>query len=213
MKGTDSFASITSHAQRLSKEGYAFVARYYRRHPPGKSNPVTLAEIQELRAAGLHFMPVFEWSDKITHFTPGAGDLDADAALKTAQALSQPTGTAIYFAVDCNPDGNQIKTLINPYFSRVKAKVSAAGYVVGVYSSGLGCSSLLDQGLAEKAWLANAKAWHGYTAFLQSGRWHVLQSSLPKPAWPGSPLQIDENECPDLARAALWNLGAVAPGA
>ena len=48
-------------------------------------------------------------------------------------------------------------------------------YRVGVYGSGQVCSAILDRGLADYCWLANARAWPGYNAHLASGRWQMRQ--------------------------------------
>jgi hypothetical protein len=94
-------------------------------------------------------------------------------------------GSAIYFAVDTDIGRHEIKTKTLPYFRGVAAglKESCLGgipYRIGVYGSGETCAAVLDAGLAQYAWLANATGWAGFKTFESSGRWHLKQQLTQK---------------------------------
>lgn len=115
---------------------------------------------------------------------------DANDALEQAKILRQPKGTAIYFGTDGadyrfslmrgrlglpknDPFGY---SKILPYFRTVHGKLSAAGYEVGVYGSGLSCKKIIGAGLARYCWFApGPKLWPGREELLRTGRWDVKQ--------------------------------------
>jgi Domain of unknown function (DUF1906) len=91
--GVDAFKSI----------GIKTIARYYD-WPAADITCKSLlpAESDAIIAAGLNIVTIFqhENSDPETFFDAGRGVTDAKAALKMAAANGQPSGSAIYFAVD-----------------------------------------------------------------------------------------------------------------
>lgn len=199
MKGIDCAAPILPQwAPQLRALGYGFFARYYRRTLVSRW-AVSPEEAKPLFAAGLYMLSVFQNTSNVaSYFTGAAGTADAHAALAKADQMGQPKGTAIYFAVDCDPGPDQID-MICDYFARVMGIVTVGGYVVGGYGSGFVLKTLLSRNLIERAWLANAMGWQGSRAFTG---WHVKQSSLPFTLPFG--LQVDANECPDPVAAGMW---------
>src|SRR5208283_336608 len=92
------------------------------------------------------------------------------------RALGQPTGSAIYFAVDFDAR-RQALLPIDQYFRGIAAGFAAASggnaeYKVGVYGSGAVCDALKGTGLAQYSWLSNATAWDG--ALVYEG-WDIRQ--------------------------------------
>jgi len=133
-----------------------------------------------LSAAGKLLVAVWEWhSGRRDYFSYAAGYSDGMAAYRQAKAVGQPPGSAIYFAVDFNATGNDIRGGIDPYFRGVRAGFQAAAgqtrpdYRVGVYGSGAVCAYLKRMRLAEYAWLSNSYAWAGYDSFTD---WNIKQS-------------------------------------
>lgn len=127
---------------------------------------------------GFRIGVVFQhFNNKFSSFTPERGWQDADRSLALAVENLQPTGSAIYFGVD-GPWGRAPSELdrIMAYFWAANDRLKTSGYRVGVYGSGLVCSALLQQGLARLCWLANARSWPGYEAYIGTRRWSLVQS-------------------------------------
>ena len=80
-------------------------------------------------------------SHRPDHFTYERGYSDAVNAYRQARALGQPSGSAIYFAVDYDAPARDMAGAVQQYFRGVHAGLAAAGggsqpYRVGVYGSG-----------------------------------------------------------------------------
>jgi hypothetical protein len=161
----DANVDCTSFVGRLSSAGVQYVVRYYS-HNAGKT--LTPAEAQELSAAGLDIVTVFEDSNNATEFfSTSIGANQAAKALELASVVGQPAGTAIYFAVDFDPDANDVAGVISDYFRAVNDAFATARtqYVVGVYGSGLTCRVLRDSGLAALTWLTGSTGFREYASF------------------------------------------------
>jgi hypothetical protein len=104
---------------------------------------------------------------------PPAGQQDAQRALQLAQAIGQPPGTAIYFAVDYDA-GQPDLPAITSYFTAVRSQLDAAGYQVGIYGDGVVCNAIKDtQRLAQYSWLAESTDWSGSNTYTT---WDIKQS-------------------------------------
>lgn len=163
--GVDTNADCTTFAQCIADDGARFVCRYYR---PGNTAALTRAEAQALVNAGLSIVPVFEGSGASPGwFTAQQGAADALHALGHAAAVGQPGGSAIYFAVDFDAGPGQVGSAISTYFQAINNTFASnnATYRVGVYGSGLVCSTIVNAGLASFGWLSGSKGWRGYTAY------------------------------------------------
>jgi hypothetical protein len=191
-KGYDIAEDTTRFLARARSAGVDFVGRYYGGHP---SKDLTLIEAQAISRAGLKIVTVWEASgDKIANFMTGQGASDAYHALDLAIACGQPRGSAIYFAVDCDPTAVQIAGNVMPYFAAIAGCFAAAGspYKIGVYGSGDVCTFLATHGLAEYAWLGGAMGWRGSRSFKAAGQWHMCQG-LPSDPY-GFHVQVDPDE-------------------
>jgi hypothetical protein len=153
---------------------FAFVARYYR-DPTSHWPPLSASEARRLAALGLRIVAVWEpRSPDPAHFSYSSGYADALAAYGQAQAVGQPAGSAIYFAVDFDA---QALEPIEQYFTGVAAGLAAASggkaeYRVGVYGSGAVCEAVTQAGLARYSWLSNSTAWAGS---LDYRGWNIRQ--------------------------------------
>ena len=178
-QGIDMARDARDYAEEVKGSRVDFVARYYR-DPASRWPPLTAAEAAMLSAAGKRLVAVWEWhSGRPDYFSYASGYSDGMAAYRQAKGIGQPSGSAIYFAVDFNAQGDHIRGGIDPYFRGVRAGFQAASgkaspdYRIGVYGSGAVCSYLKRMRLAQYAWLSNSNAWAGYDNFTD---WNIKQS-------------------------------------
>ena len=174
ISGIDTYLTCTSDLIAcFESKGYGFIGRYYFNLTQTIKQKFTAAEAEAISAAGLSCVAVYEnQSNTSGYFTAAKGTSDATGALAQAQALGQPAGTAIYFAVDCDLTAQQISSGVVPYFQSVNAVIGSA-YAIGVYGSGLTCTTLLDANLATYAWLTCSMGFAGSKSFT---RWNIKQS-------------------------------------
>jgi Rv2525c-like, glycoside hydrolase-like domain len=112
---------------------------------------------------------------------------DAEAAVRQAQEVRQPIGTAIYFGVDFN-SGSSINSAVLEYFGIVGEILGAKGYQVGVYGNGAALRFLMGKvhtatPLAHKAlvdffWLSASRGHAGSSAQFNSGDWDLFQTRI-----------------------------------
>jgi hypothetical protein len=181
----DSAANCVAALPRMKSLGYNTAIRYYDHtvhdhHPSSKL--LSVHEAVQVMAAGFDLVTVYESTNNMK-FMSG----EADGRLHGKRAgwyatnkIHQPMGSAIYFAVDTDIGDHEIKKKTLPYFRGVAAGLretclGGIPYRIGVYGSGETCAAVLDAGLAQHAWLANAKGWAGFKTFENSGRWHLKQ--------------------------------------
>jgi len=167
-----------------------FVARYYR-DPASRWPTLSAEEARMVSSAGLSLVAVWEsHSHRPDYFSYASGYYDAMAAYRQAKAIGQPSGSAIYFAVDYNAQEPDVRGPVDQYFRGIAAGLAAASgpardYRVGVYGSGAVCDYLKRARLAEYAWLSNSTAWTGYEDFTD---WNIRQSGR------SSSLSFDQDE-------------------
>jgi len=166
--------------KKMREVGVHTIIRYFDHENetiPGKT--LTFGERMQIAASGFNILVVFQhWGQRISTFRDRKrGTSDALRALTLAHDVGQPVGSAIYFAVDGPWSSSRDMADIVRYFTDVRRTVATNGnpYRVGVYGSGQVCSIILDRGLADYCWLANATSWPGYDAHLASGRWQLRQ--------------------------------------
>ncbi len=163
MKGIDADVSLMDWGGALVADGFTWVARYIN---PGKSQPLTVAEAAHLSAQGLYIVSAWEQGSPTTdgYFSADSGMATGAAAVLVATALGQPKGTPIYFAVDYDAEIADLPD-IRAYIQNIQARVKLAGFVCGVYGSGLVCEYLYQSGFVSKTWLAQSTGFTGYTAW------------------------------------------------
>jgi glycoside hydrolase-like protein len=174
----DTNDSCLGKAQILKNKNIDTVGRYYRMatHPEWA---ITKAEARELSKASIKIFMVFEdygHASKLK-LTKDQGKTDGKSALGQAQAIAQPQGSAIYFAVEGLPDGYKKADLprIRDYFSGVTEAI-AGKYELGVYGDGIVCKAMLDEHICKYTWLAAAStSFQGTKDFMKSWRWSVAQ--------------------------------------
>jgi len=149
---------LTQHAIPIKQQGIDFAIRYYSHHA-GKN--LSLAEARALTDAGIQIGVVWETIGAHLHsFSRAQGLADGAAAYLMAQsAITQPSGSAIYFEVDCHPTAEDIAGPITRYFEGVNQAFNAARpgephYQIGIYGSAATCQAIVASGLASLSWLS-----------------------------------------------------------
>lgn len=171
MKGFDANVDLTRFAACMKSAGYDFVCRYYNVINPHKN--LSLGEAKALVAAGLRLVAVWEngFPTKAAYFSHPKGVFDGTSAYHFAQHdIGQPAGTPIYFTVDYDASQTDVNGVITAYFQGIRDAFNTIGsnqpaYSVGVYGSGLVCSSLLNAGLVKFTWLSQSSGFRGSKTF------------------------------------------------
>lgn len=134
---------------------------------------------------------------KVPHpedFDTANAERDAKVALKQADAVGQPKGTAIYFAVDHDFTASADLTKIYAYFNRVAAVFKAANggslpYKLGVYGSGMVCRTVKARCQdVTFTWLAESTGWEESKTYSD---WSVKQSVVKNP----KPFDLNYEDC------------------
>jgi hypothetical protein len=177
-RGIDFAKDASTLATKVSANGMQFLGRYYR--GPGSQFPtLTVEEAAAICKANLKVVALWEGaSDHIGHFSHNVGVAEGTSAYQQALAVGQPPSTPIYFAVDFDASSAEIAGSITDYFHGIADGFAAIGkqapaYAIGVYGSGLVCSTLLAHGLARFSWLAMSTGWSGSKTF---NDWNIKQS-------------------------------------
>lgn len=176
-RGIDLAMDSRDVAQELKGSGLQFVARYYR-SPASRWPALSVEEARSVSSNGMKLVAIWQYlSHRPDHFSYERGYADAVTAYQQARAIGQPSGSAIYFAVDFNAEERDMAGAVNQYFRGVRAALAAAGggsppYRVGVYGSGAVCGYLKRIGLVEFTWLSASTAWSGSRDF---GDWNIRQ--------------------------------------
>ena len=158
--------------KKLAAAGVKTICRYYSA-PGAKSKILTKDEASAISSAGMSIVTVFEHGaspslDKAT------GASHANLARQQADAIGQPKGSAIYFALD-SEIGTSSLPGVRAYFAGV-ASVLNGDYQIGVYGDGVVCEALLDDQTCKFAWLSASRGFPGSKAFYASKRWALAQA-------------------------------------
>lgn len=149
MKGIDCATPLNAAtAKSLAAAGMRFACRYL---VPEKYawKRLTRSEAELITAAGMQILSVFETSASRPAGGAAAGLADGTAAYKEAQIICQPTGSAIYFAVDYDAqlaDYNAIEAYLRAAGEQIP------GYAVGVYGSYAVIEEMARRGAAKHLW-------------------------------------------------------------
>lgn len=143
-------------AANFKTNGYDGVARYL---VPASSawKALTKDEADIIQQAGMKIISVYETTADRALGDYQAGVADAKTAMQCAQTVGQPTGSAIYFAVDFEPADNQI-TAIEGYFNGIHDTL--VGYDSGIYGNYTICTDLKSKGIVTHTWMCYAWSNH-----------------------------------------------------
>lgn len=176
----DTNHDTTAKLATLKADGIEAVIRYDDRLNPHGDKQIKPAEARAIQAAGLRLGIVYEGAgDQVGQFSDAIGYADAKYSRAQAAERGQPDGSAVYFAVDFDPNAFQLKQSVLPYFEGVRRAFLEPANLpklrVGVYGSGLTCQTVLSAGLAELTWVSCSMGWSESHVFVAGGRWNLLQ--------------------------------------
>jgi hypothetical protein len=161
----------------MRANGINTIIRYYDHEDetlPGKT--LRRAERDLIMINGFKVGVVFQHhNNQFASFTALRGRQDAERSLGLADENSQLKGSAIYFGVDGAWRTSYELTNIMTYFKEVKARLTGAGYRVGVYGSGLVCNALQTNELAGLCWLAAPTWWPEFHDYYPTKQWRLVQ--------------------------------------
>jgi len=148
MKGIDCSSKINRDtAEKLNNEGYNFACRYH--VPEGYTKRLTKAEAEEISAAGLKLLSIFETYSARASEGAAAGGEDGAAAYKVAQELEVPTSAILYFAVDFDAAADKMDS-IEAYLKA--AREQTGDYEIGVYGSYAVVEEMAKRGACKGFW-------------------------------------------------------------
>src|SRR3954471_23360083 len=181
MKGISTNRRITMRVACLRQAGVQFIARYYSATTLQPEKRLTRSEAQAISAAGMTMVTVYE--DGPTHvgyFSTSRGHHDGINAYHAAAELLQPSGSAIYFAVDYDALSSDIAGAISDYFRGVAQGFAEAAqgatpiYSIAVYGSGACCAWIKEHlQIAKYSCLAESTGWNGSGHYSD---WNIKQS-------------------------------------
>lgn len=146
-KGIDCASPLNGAlAAAFVSDGYAFVCRYL---VPSGWKRLTKEEADIISKAGLQIVSVFEVSGNQASVVGGNGANDGRAAYETAQAVGQPGGSVIYFAVDYEAGPADMDN-IEAYLRAADAVTP--GYHIGVYGSKAVIEAMKARGVCHYFW-------------------------------------------------------------
>jgi hypothetical protein len=170
----------TPNLRELRELGVRSVFRYY--VPEGfrskfANKRLTRAEAEEIAGHGMTVLAVHQRNSRdIADFDGDAGTQDAQSALKNADDVGQPQGSAIYFSVDFDCYPPQLFPRVEAYFGQINNELNGR-YTVGVYGSGGVCGMLEKRGLAQHLWIPKSMGWYGTReALKKESGWTIFQN-------------------------------------
>ena len=157
-----------AQAQTLYNNGYRYVGRYVTKVEGGLDKNLTLSELETIFNAGLKVIPIFQESGRAASaFTYETGRANATKAYEAALNLKIPEYTTIYFAVDYDPQQDEIYSNISPYFQgicEVFVNEKIKRYGVGVYGTRNVCRIVKELHQVTDMYVADAST--GYSGNL-----------------------------------------------
>lgn len=176
-KGLDTTDALSiDNVKTLKKLGIGFVIKYCANSTTFPNKRLTHAERALLVGQGIKSGFVFERGNTAPYFTAEQGKADAATVLAYFAELGVAKGVACFFAVDYDASAAEIAGPITAYATEFHNALKAAGYMTGVYGSGLCCSTLKKAGLVHWTWKAQSTGWSGYAYFgwnIRQGLGHV----------------------------------------
>lgn len=165
-------------ASCLFDQGRRFVVRYHSRTTTQPEKRLHPREAAELARAGLDIACVYQdRAREVGDFGAARGEQDAISALTYAGQVGQPSGSAVYFAVDADFSASQIQSAVVPYFQSVARIFDEVGggtryLAIGVYGSGLACRLIGQLPFVNFTWLAESTGWRESSSF---NAWSIKQ--------------------------------------
>jgi hypothetical protein len=167
-------------AKAIRALGVRTVFRYYSHLPPSLAGQeLQPEETKIILGEGLSIGSVFQhYNNCFRTFEGGWGREDAEQALRMAEAVKQPEGSAIYFGVDADWPYQAMRDPITAYFEDVNRALEGSNFLVGIYSNGCICNAVREKELAAYFWLSGSTGHSGTQAFYNTGKWTLFQNAL-----------------------------------
>lgn len=151
--------SIVGRVLALKRAGVVGAIRYISPDTANfPSKRLKLAEVQAAAQNSFWLGTVWEVMGNAAEMTAATAKIHADLAIHAAQAVRQPTGSAIAFAVDYDAPESDFEK-IEAYFTEVHQACKNDGYLTTGYGSEAVIKFLLGKGLIHFQWLAGAPGW------------------------------------------------------
>jgi ribosomal protein L23 len=120
MKGISTNHRTTNNVACLRQAGQDFAACYYSTTTQQPEKRLTLSEAQAISTPGVTIVAVYEdGPTSIVYFSTSRGHQDRVNAYHTAGQILQPSGSAVYFAVNYDATPSDIAQAISDYFRGV----------------------------------------------------------------------------------------------
>jgi peptidoglycan hydrolase-like protein with peptidoglycan-binding domain len=176
-KGFDTRFQLTAvEARNAVGAGFTTVGRYL----VGAGKFITATELDGLREAGLRLLPIHQRLNNTAEvMTAANGRVHGIEAIERARVLGLPSGSLLFFCVDFDAQDETVRGPICDYFRAVRNTMDTTltvEYRVGVYGTRNVCATVIDEGLAEAAFVAGmSKGYSGNMGFTMPKQWHVNQ--------------------------------------
>lgn len=159
---------VTAKLPQLKAAGITTVFGYLSSINPNGAKCLTPSRVRAIAAAGMRIGLVHEGWGGVggKGISAADGDRDGRYCRRQAPALGAPRGACVYFACDQDFTLQQIRSLVLPYFTAIRAAFADKFYRVGVYGSGAVCSAAIAAELADLSWESQSRGWLGYGAWL-----------------------------------------------
>ena len=189
----------TAKAKTLYDNGYRYVGRYLSGTiGGGVSKALSREELQIAFNAGLRVFPIQQASaNTVSYFTESQAVTDTESAYNHASDLGIPTGTIIYFAVDCDPQDSEITNYIIPYFAKVFSTMVNTyknKYKIGIYGTRNVCSRVSEKGYAISSFVGDmSTGFSGNLGFTIPDNWAFDQFATVTVGSGNGQIEIDKD--------------------
>lgn len=188
------YSDSTIPARVLVAHGAQFAGRYA--STPGNPKNLTAHEVEQLTAAGIGIVSIFETTAFRALAGEQAGKDDAHSAWNQFAALGMPAGRPIYFTVDFDMQPSQ-ESAVAQYFDGAADELGEPD--VGVYGGKSACEFVHGSGRA--GFMYQTYAWsHG----LWAATTHIRQTQNGL-NWSGYRVDLDEAHATDFGQ---WSPGS-----
>ncbi len=186
-------------AKTLYDNGYRIVGRYLSGYiASGESKALTIDELKIAVEAGLRIFPIYQQSaNSVSYFTVQRATNDLLNAFDHASKLGLPSGTSIYFAVDCDPQESEITDYIIPYFKILSSIMKDSlnnKYPVSIYGTRNVCSKVSNAGYAKYSFVSDmSTGFSGNLGFCIPDNWAFDQFTTIKVGSGDGKIEIDKD--------------------
>ncbi|MFT4245565.1 MAG: DUF1906 domain-containing protein [Micrococcaceae bacterium] len=186
-------------AKTLKDAKVKFVGRYLAGKPISDTLPKVLqpGEKEIITRHGLKVYPIYQLvGDSIKYFSYERGLIAGKDAHTRAKTFKFGAGEIIYFAVDFDPNTDDIQGAIIPYFQGIRDALSQENstFKVGVYGTHLVCQMVSDAINASASFTASlSNNYHGNAGIPLPQNWAIQQGPATTLGEGDGAIQVDVN--------------------